>query len=342
VPGTRHPAAPNTAALGSCTAAGTDAVPSGDPHAVARTSSSVGFTDGNLHPARRLAELHIVSLIAYDRRVVRVRELLCILALSGCDQAFGLQDRDATVSSVDSSLPRGLLRWYTMDALEGNRLVDATGHGHHALCPLGACPSATIGVIDGALAFDGTMQFAQSASDADLDSIGDFTVAMWTYIERPTGNYQCVVSKVLGEAAANSWQLCLDATGHWGFLTSSGNLVIAEPAPLGQWHHVAIRWNGSTLMMAISLDAVDRGSQPGLVTNDNGGLAIAGDLDSGQPDALFAGSLDDLRIYGRVLTDAELIELATAPRRSSLDRGDDDREHVALAEELSNRVVRPR
>jgi hypothetical protein len=252
---------------------------------------------------------------------MRARELVWILALTGCDQVFGLQDRDAptdasTVDTTNAPLPHGLIRLYPMDALEGNRLADATGLGHHAVCPVGACPDQTIGMVGGALMFDGSRQFAQAASDADLETLEDFTVAMWTYIDHQTGASQCLVSKVLA-GGGDSWQLCLDATGHWDFSTGAGELVVLpEPAALGQWHHLAIRWNGTTKMKTISIDAIDRGSQPGVIATDGGGLVLAGDLDLGQPHALLAGSLDDLRIYDRFLTGAELIELATRPPES--------------------------
>ncbi len=228
-----------------------------------------------------------------------------IVFVAGCQRVFGLE-RD----TVADSLPAGLIRWYTMDALDGTRLTDATGNGHDGVCPLQACPSAAEGIVGGALRFDGTTQVLQSASDADLETLASFTVTTWAYLEAPVStSVACPLSKVHGPARANSWQLCIEA-GKWRYETEGGDLSVSAPVVAGEWHHLAMEWDGTTKQLFV--DALETGSGPAVIAYDHGPLMFGADIDDSAPVVFFPGVLDEIRIYDHVLTGNELIGLVTA------------------------------
>jgi hypothetical protein len=228
-----------------------------------------------------------------------------ILLVAGCQRVFGLERE-----TEPDSLPAGLIRWYTMDRLDGTRLVDATGRGHDGVCPLQACPGAAAGIVDGALRFDGATQLLQSASDADLETLASFTVATWLYLDVPiTTATACAVNKVYGPAGDNSWQLCLEG-GRWRFDTDGGDLSVSGPAVVGEWHHFAMEWDGTTKRLFV--DALETGSGAAVIAFDHGPVLFGADIDAGEPLVYFPGALDDIRIYDHALTPNELIDLVTA------------------------------
>lgn len=77
----------------------------------------------------------------------------------------------------------------------------------------------------------------------------------------------------------------------------------------GNWHHVAATRNASTGQMKVYVDGVLEATKTGHTGNltDATAMRIGGMLDQGRtpdpdPDRLFQGLIDDVRIYDRVLT----------------------------------------
>ncbi len=73
--------------------------------------------------------------------------------------------------------------------------------------------------------------------------------------------------------------------------------------PLNAWRHVALTYNGSTMLLYVN--AVQRGSsaRAGAAPITSGVLSIGGNRIWGE---YFAGSIDELRIYNRVLNVAKI------------------------------------
>ena len=85
-----------------------------------------------------------------------------------------------------------------------------------------------------------------------------------------------------------------------------GTTVISD----GQWHHIAMRRNGGKAEIFVDgKKEVEGAIEDNDKTND--GLFVIGARfkNSGDPTGFFAGSIDELRIYTRSLTDEELMDL---------------------------------
>jgi hypothetical protein len=72
---------------------------------------------------------------------------------------------------------------------------------------------------------------------------------------------------------------------------------------------VALTWDGSRFILYLDGIAVHQEPAPTFAWGD-GPLTIGTDRDMGANDDPFWGSLDELRIYNRVLSEAEILGLA--------------------------------
>ncbi len=79
----------------------------------------------------------------------------------------------------------------------------------------------------------------------------------------------------------------------------------------GQWHHLTLRRGGGQLTLAVDTAAVSNPDVPGSVSrNSPFGVHIGQRMDSR---GYFQGALDDVRVYSRALSDAELSALLATP-----------------------------
>ncbi len=86
-------------------------------------------------------------------------------------------------------------------------------------------------------------------------------------------------------------------------------VVVSPGEPDGDWHHLAYTWNGTTHRLYLDGAQVDSGSgavDPGPVETARFGTW---DL----PEEVFGGDLDEVRVYARALSAAEITALAGRP-----------------------------
>jgi hypothetical protein len=75
------------------------------------------------------------------------------------------------------------------------------------------------------------------------------------------------------------------------------------PVPADGWTHLTAMYDGARIRLYVNGVLVRTGSRVGNITATTGPLSIGGNQAFGQ---YFAGLIDDLRIYDRALTDAEV------------------------------------
>lgn len=230
---------------------------------------------------------------------MRAAALLGLTVLAGCDIVFDLQRGPAAAAA------------YSMDGLDGDTLPDDTGHRHDGSCT--ACPVPIDGVHGGALAFDGT-ELVRIPDAPVFDPTLGMTAALWVSPSPASSvtDTTCPFGKNLANSnGENSWQICLIGpnTPVVYAATTAGGVALTAPAlAVAGWHHLALRWDGTTLQLFVDGQRTD--SEPGLLLFDGGEVTIGGDVDVGQPIALFPGAIDEVVFYDRAVTDAELVELA--------------------------------
>ncbi|MBI2928666.1 MAG: LamG domain-containing protein [Verrucomicrobia bacterium] len=208
--------------------------------------------------------------------------------------------------SLAKAAEPGLLAHYNFDEGSGVILRDVSGHGHD-------------GRIHGAryvprgrgscLEFDGVDDFVDCADPSGaLDTRGAVTLEAWV----------CPAHRVSGEAGIagkhfESYLLSYYADGQcWWYVSSGGNNAKSLLTP-GAWHHVVGTFDGTALRLY--LDGQLANASPSKFATAKPGKnfflgCVLGDPNATDPNysrsTFFPGQIDEVRVYGRALSEAEV------------------------------------
>lgn len=210
----------------------------------------------------------------------------------------------------------GPLLHLTFDHPDGLVFRDVTGHGFDARVQ-GRCVPAPDGVKGGCVALDGQGSYL-SVARPSLLKMDSFTLSVWVRTDHVAGRWG-FLSKRIGSAPAPfvlgefNGGLLFEATddkGQWSFNVTSPPVLTPHT-----WHHVAavMRAGEGVTLYLDGVEVAHKDNAHGLTQTDDplclGRDAWGGDpADNGQP-AFFAGSLDDLQIWPRALSAAEVARL---------------------------------
>jgi hypothetical protein len=203
-------------------------------------------------------------------------------------------------------VPNDLVGWWcpSIDAT-GGILLDRSGRNNHGTLTNMDPASDWVASGKGALDFDGVDDFVNTGNWSN--SLTRISVSAWV---RPTsGTRQDFVSKwgsinyqyvLLQGVTASRFQFYISTTSSNAIGSGDSTTVISA----GVWYHVVGTYDGSTVRLFIN----------GLLENStshSGNLSAStqNNLIGKSGDALFAGQLDDIRIYNRALTAGEVSQL---------------------------------
>jgi arabinan endo-1,5-alpha-L-arabinosidase len=104
------------------------------------------------------------------------------------------------------------------------------------------------------------------------------------------------------DAACPTWDMSFYAAGRYSCFT-------VQDFPFDTWIHLAIGYDAVRKQAYVNgeqrLDLADSS-----ITFDANDIYLASDSNSGAADSFYAGPLDDIRIYDRLLSAAEIAALA--------------------------------
>jgi hypothetical protein len=224
---------------------------------------------------------------------------------------FATQTFTVTVAGTPLPLPAGLVAAYAFNEGAGTTVADATGLGHTGTL-VGATwtPSGRYGA---GLVFNGTNARVTVPDAADLDLTTGVTLEAWVY---PTtaggGAWRTVITK--DTAASGTYLLYANTdTNNAGMFVGSSfqQQVVGGPTlAANSWTHLAGTYDGITIRLYVNGVQVASRAQTAAMTPNNALLSIGGSSVWGE---WFAGRLDELRIYNRALTAAEIQTDGAAP-----------------------------
>jgi hypothetical protein len=247
---------------------------------------------------------------------MRQRIVVLALALAGCDGVFNLDEIKLPADGGDTPIPDGM----RLDAnpldngltlyipFEGD-FVDSVSKAP-ATCAGGSsnCPQFVPGVHGLAAAYDG----GADCLTVDPSIVGTlFTVSLWFQVSTDTS--VSLIAKPYMSTTLDSWQIDTD-TGHTlRFISFNGSTPTSITAPASftesTWTHVAITYDNAVRQIFVSgILRTSGGPSPFAITMDK--VFIGCDRDSGSTSRRMAGLVDDVRVYSRVLTAAEIGALA--------------------------------
>ena len=209
----------------------------------------------------------------------------------------------------------GLVSYWSFDktSVEGKVVKDVWGENHGNMV---GDPQIAMGKVGDALEFDGEDDYVEVADDESLEGLPAMTISAW--ILKNEGHMTILGKRdSWGNGEDREYHLWTDpentirfrvfdeADKQVGFLTDPDVLRI------GEWTHIAVAWDGlqTSEGLALYVNAVDTPFTP----NDSGPF---GNMSSG-PSSLdigrrgdekiyFNGIMDEICIYNRALTEAEV------------------------------------
>jgi uncharacterized repeat protein (TIGR03803 family) len=211
---------------------------------------------------------------------------------------------NSAVARLDVVSYPGLVSWWRAE----DNALDCMSANHGT--PLGGVAYAAAKAGKG-FTFDSDDDRITIAHNTNLDfQVSGFTCEFWMQgvKNQPQTNF-LVVEKSFGWLATNGWGFQgTSSNGVLGFLCKNGaswSRVDGPDVLDGNFHHVAGTWNGS--LLALYVDGALQGtaalSNP---ATNNGAVSIGYQWDGSTALGFFRGQVDEMAIYSRALSPAEV------------------------------------
>ena len=216
----------------------------------------------------------------------------------------------------------GLVAHWKFDEGSGATALDSSGNGNTGTLNSGASYTNTNLVLPGsAVKFDGVTGAIQVPQSASLEPASAVTVSMWGYItdtmgagvgellRKQTKDFGGYILRWNVDDGHIGWFICANTGQYW---------YSRDPQPnsnyLNAWHHYAATYDSATHLLNLYIDGTLRNSVSG---GPAGGLDHTDDLylmfRNNQTTDPTPGTLDDVRVFNRALSAAEIQALASVP-----------------------------
>jgi len=206
------------------------------------------------------------------------------------------------ISNVYATQP---LAWYP---LEGS-INDATGNGNNATVV------TNVTYVAGKIGFYAAQFSGKTNSYAVIPRClsNSFTITCWVKTTATGGTSQWWAGKgiVDGEVAGSTTDFGLTLVGNAaGFGIGNPDTTITSTNAIndGQWHHLAAEWDSFTGQMQLYVDGGLQAATIGPTGTRSAPPSLRlGSIQAGYAGGFLAGTIDDVRLFGRPLSPAEII-----------------------------------
>jgi hypothetical protein len=229
-------------------------------------------------------------------------------------------DSTDAAGCVPTGLLDGLVGYWKLDDGTGSATArDSSGQGNNgSLISVNADMGWVPGKSGTALELDG-LGWVNVAPSTSIDGIVDqVTVASWIYLEGTVIRYGTAASRQIGSGIQQHYHVSLNGDVKPTLFITTGlddvALLTAKDAVVPRtWVHLAGTYDGMNARLYVN--GVEAASQPltGTFAPDTTALIIGGNGNdaSGVPTELFPGRLDEVMLYHRALSAAEIGRLYT-------------------------------
>ena len=196
----------------------------------------------------------------------------------------------------------GLVGAWGFNETTGTTVADVSGNANTGTVT-GATRS-TAGRFGGALSFDGVNDSVLVADANSLDLRTSMTLSAWV---RPTtgGGWRTVLLKEQPGQLVYALYSSTDNNRPSAHVYTTGDMALGGPSvlPANTWSHLAMTWDGLTSRLYVNGTQVASGALAGTAALSASPLRIGGNSVWGE---WFAGLIDEVRIYNRALSGAEI------------------------------------
>ncbi|MFB4281840.1 LamG-like jellyroll fold domain-containing protein [Nonomuraea sp. MTCD27] len=198
--------------------------------------------------------------------------------------------------------PSGLVAAYGMNEGSGGTVADSSGNGNTGATS-GTSWTAS-GRYGPALSFNGLYSWVNVPDSAGLRLTGGMTLEAWVRPSSVSGWRTVVMKRHSGGLAYALSAGAADQRPHVRVHTTAAtDLPGAAALPLNTWSHLAATYDGAVLRLYVNGTQVAQRAITGAVRTDGGSLRIGG---NGLLNQVFSGRIDEVRIYSRALTAAQI------------------------------------
>ena len=208
---------------------------------------------------------------------------------------------------ASADITTGLVGRWALDESSGTTATDSSGFNNNGTLVNGPAWNSG-GKLGGALSFDGVNDYVTLGNPASLIPGSTITLAGWMRLTDISVN-RFVISKYDGLNPQTDTFLRYQAGT--GVMCSIGGTATTAAASVvtGQWYHVACTYDGSLIRVYLDGVQVKTAAKSGPIADEVGTAWLIGARTPANPGAFMHGLLDDVRVYTRALTGADVAEL---------------------------------
>lgn len=229
---------------------------------------------------------------------------------------------DSVVALGGSNGPVQLGKGLVGDWPMNGNAKDNTPYGDNGTVTAATLTTDRKGRANSAYSFDQTTTFITLANNAALKPTQGISVGAWV---KPTNMSSTTEQKIVSATESGSYSIAITGSSADGncnanslcfFLDINGTAYrVVQTARTaltnGNWYYISATYDGTSLVLYVNGSSVASGSYTGPITEANAPLCIgaeagAASCNGGQ---YFAGTIDDVRIWNRGLSQAEITAL---------------------------------
>jgi len=224
--------------------------------------------------------------------------------------------RALSALEVEAVCDEGPSAHWTMDDNAASKtVVDIIGRGYDGTARESTQNLTVPGMVDNALSFDGITDYISVPDQLDWVLAVDFTISLWVKYDAFNSNWweSAFTAQDQGGGKQNKWIFSYDPTSqktlfHINGPGSTGPVITGDPwtAETGQWYFIAISRSSDGTYNFYRQGAAN-GSEVNSETIPD--VSASWTIGWGEGGGRFAGIIDDVRVYNRVLSLAEISDL---------------------------------
>jgi len=205
--------------------------------------------------------------------------------------------------------------WKMDDSAADTSVVDTIGQGNDGTAQRNTENLTVSSMIDSALSFDGTTDYISVPEQLEWVLVVDFTISLWVKYDSFNSRWweSAFVAQDQGGGKQNKWIFSYDPTSeqtlfHINGPASTGPVVTGDSwtAEVGQWYFIAIS-RSSDGTYNFYRQGASNGSEVNTETIPD--VSAPWTIGWGEGAGRFDGIIDDVRVYNKVLSQAEISDL---------------------------------
>ncbi len=210
------------------------------------------------------------------------------------------------------SINNGLVGHWPLDETTGAVIADSSGNGNDGTWIDGTgddvAEETVVGNLNNALDFDGVDDIIDTGIDIDYGAGNEISLSAWikyTSCTNSNGNMCYIISKYRFDGGT-PYNLQVTAGRPEFYINGTAIIAASNTYDDDEWHHVTATFDGTT--SSLYVDGIIQGTAtPTPLSND---LTVRiGSSENDPTYRPFNGKIDDVRIYNRTLSVAEVGEL---------------------------------